>query len=641
MFKNLLVRFGIVKILANYHCLLALSAFVWVWLYNGEFWHKVNTYIAQNTHNLTICDTCKTNKANKAKSNSEISTTLTTLATPATVATTEAKNTKSAKQALPKLDNAHQSSSSHSTSSALSSPPPPPKIHTLEQNKINQCNASSTSPAKDSSTQSFARFWIKSSIFLATFLLLWTMLEIIMFRAYAKSLLGVFFVVAGVCSYFLDSLHISFSASIIDSFLQTNPREASDFLSPSFALHFGIFVALPLVILCATHLSTKLHSETLTPKSHKPKILLSLLASIALLYALQGTRIVDVFREQRLLFVLNPFAPIRASIDLAIDRATTPSHYTHLGEDATTNAKSKLFVLVIGESARAANFPYSGYERDTTPHTAKVKNLVYFSDFTSCGVITAISVPCLLTHYPRKSYTHRNLSLYSDSALDIAKKAGYEVYWVSNNGGECIGGVCARLDKEKIIYFNQSGQLDADMLPTIKSIITKNTLAKSNTLLVIQLQGSHGARYDLRYPKEFEIFSPVCANNELSQCQKSHIQNAYDNSLIYTDFVLASIISLLNHTAQADIALWYMSDHGESLGEYGQYMHGGFPYSLAPQVQKQIPSFMWFKSNRALTQKLQSIKDKPYSHDFVFHTLLGLLEINTKDYDKDLDIFSD
>lgn len=124
MFKNLLVRFGIVKILANYHCLLALSAFVWVWLYNGEFWHKVNTYIAQNTHNLTICDTHKTNEANKAKSNSEISTTLTTLATPTTVATTEAKNTK---QALPKLDNAHQSSSSHSTSSALSSPPPPLK----------------------------------------------------------------------------------------------------------------------------------------------------------------------------------------------------------------------------------------------------------------------------------------------------------------------------------------------------------------------------------------------------------------------------------------------------------------------------------------------------------------------------------
>ena len=468
------------------------------------------------------------------------------------------------------------------------------------------------------------------------------MLEILIFRAYAKSLLGVFFVVAGACSYFLDSLHISFSASIIDSFLHTNPREASDFLSPSFAIHFGIFSVLPLAILCASHFATKRHSKKrIIPKSLKPKILLILLASLALLYALQGTRIVDVFREQRLLVVLNPFAPIRSSIDLAIDRFQTPSHYTHLGEDATTRANNKLFVLVIGESARAANFPYSGYERDTTPYTAKAKNLVYFSDFTSCGVITAISVPCLLTHYPRKSYTHRNLSLYSDSVLDIAKKAGYEVYFVSNNGGECIGGVCIRLDKDKVIYFNQSGQLDADMLPTIKSIITKNTLSKSNALLVVQLQGSHGARYDLRYPKEFEIFSPVCANNELSQCQKSHIQNAYDNSLIYTDFVLDSIIYLLNEVAKADIALWYMSDHGESLGEYGQYMHGGFPYSLAPQVQKQIPSFLWFKSNPLLTQKLQALKDKPYSHDFVFHTLLRLLEIRTKDYDKDLDIFSD
>ena len=118
------MRFSIVEVLANYHCLLALSAFVWVWAYNGEFWHKVDIYIAQNTHNLTICDTLKTNEASKAKSNSEIST---TLATPTTLTTTQTKNTKSTqdtKQALHKLDNAHQSPSSHSTSSALSSPPP-------------------------------------------------------------------------------------------------------------------------------------------------------------------------------------------------------------------------------------------------------------------------------------------------------------------------------------------------------------------------------------------------------------------------------------------------------------------------------------------------------------------------------------
>ena len=625
------MRFDIVKRLANYHYLLALSAFVWVWLYNGEFWSKVDTYIAHN-----LCSANKTNQSNQAKIPITFSSTP-TLGTPATT------QTKSTKQALPTLDKAHQNQSSHSISSDLSlPPPPPPNNHTLGQNILdNDCISSPTNFASDTISHSFARFWLKSSIFIATFLLLWVMLEILCLSAYTKLLLGVLFVVAGVASYFLDSLHISFSASIIDSFLQTNPREASDFLSPSFALHFGIFAVLPLAILCAIHLATKGQSKIHTPKSHKLKILLSLLAILALLYALQGARIVDVFREQRLLFVLNPFAPIRASIDLATDRVQAPSHYTHLGEDATTNAKNKLFVLVIGESARAANFPYSGYERDTTPHTAKIQNLTHFSDFTSCGVITAISVPCLLTHYPHKSYTHRNLSLYSDSILDIAKKAGYEVYWVSNNGGKCVGDVCARLDKDKIIYFNQNRQLDADMLPTIKSIITKNTLAKSNTLLVVQLQGSHGARYDLRYPKEFEIFTPVCANNELSQCQKSHIQNAYDNSLIYTDFVLASIISALNHTAKADIALWYMSDHGESLGEYGQYMHGGFPYSLAPQVQKQIPSFLWFKSNPTLSQKLQSIKDKPYSHDFVFHTLLRLLEINTKDYDKDLDIFSD
>lgn len=477
------------------------------------------------------------------------------------------------------------------------------------------------------------------------------MCEVLIFRAYAKIFVGFLFVIAGVCSYFLDSLHISFSPAIIDSLLQTNWREASDFMSLSFFAHLVVFVLSPLFVLAILHYFTRQNLTSFQSLKaeivSKISILLSLAMLLIALYFAQGSKIIEVFKEKRLLFVINPFAPIRASIDFATDKIQLPSHYTFLGQDASTNAKNKIFVLVIGESARAANFQLNGYERQTNPYTSKRENLIYFRDFTSCGVITAISVPCMLSHYPRQSYTNRNLIFYSDSLLDVAKKAGYKVYFLSNNGGECIGGICNRLDTDKVIYFNKNGQFDGDMLEMIESIIsnaskdfnTKNNANNANnTLLVVHLQGSHGARYDLRYPKEFERFSPVCDNNELSQCEISHIYNAYDNSLIYSDFVLDSIIAMLEKSRLKDASLWYVSDHGESLGEYRNYMHGGFPYFLAPEVQKQIPSMLWFKQKSHISQNLASKKDNPYSHDFVFHTLLRLLEITTKDYDKDFDM---
>ena len=202
----------------------------------------------------------------------------------------------------------------------------------------------------------------------------------------------------------------------------------------------------------------------------KGAIIFALCVAISALYVAQGQKIIIAFKNQKLILVANPFAPIRAVADYVIRIIETPTTYTHLGDDAKTNAKNKLFVLVIGESARAQNFAYSGYEHDTNPYTKAIDNLIYFSDFTSCGVITAISVPCMLTTYTHKNYK-RNLSHYSDLLLDVAQKAGYSVFWISNNGGGCIGGVCDRLDKRNVIYFNKNGQMDGDMLGAIQKII--------------------------------------------------------------------------------------------------------------------------------------------------------------------------
>ena len=506
--------------------------------------------------------------------------------------------------------------------------------------------------------------FLKPLIFVAIFLLLWLMAEILCARIYAKIFIALLFIIAGIAGYFIDLLHIAMNADIIGAVLQSDSREVSDFLTPKIALHLACFVGIPLIALCFIKITKPPLKSAILQKC---AIIASLIALISALYLVQGKPIIMAFKNQKLIFVANPFAPIRAVADYTIKVIRTPSTYTNLGDDAITSAKNKLFVLIIGESARAQNFAHGGYERDTNPHTKNIKNLIYFSDFASCGVITAISVPCMLTTYTHKNYK-RNLSHYSDSLLDVAQKAGYETFWISNNGGVCIGGVCDRLNKENVIYFNKQGQLDGDMLATIERVITQhsqrfakavgggNRLKQSNTLhsdstsrdfkgesnntfIVIQLLGSHGARYDLRYPKEFEIFAPTCKNDVLGKCDKAHIRNAYDNSLIYTDFVVAQIIAMLQSATAVDSTLWYISDHGESLGEYNQYMHGGLPYAIAPNAQTQVPSYFWFKNPKDLHYAtLDARKNRSYSQDFVFHTLLTLLEIRTKDYDKSLDM---
>ena len=312
---------------------------------------------------------------------------------------------------------------------------------------------------------------LKPLIFFAIFLLLWLMAEILCARIYAKFFIALLFIIAGIAGYFIDLLHIEINADIIGAVLQSDSREVSDFLSPKIALHLAFFVGIPLIALYFVRIAKPQPKIALLQKSI---IIASLVVAISALYLTQGQQIIMAFKNQKLILVANPFAPIRATIDYIIAKIEMPNVYTKLGDDAITDAKNKIFVLVIGESARAQNFAHSGYERDTNPHTKNIKNLIYFSDFSSCGVITAISVPCMLTTYTHKNYK-RNLSHYSDSLLDVAQKAGYETFWISNNGGGCIGGVCDRLDKENVIYFNKQGQLDGDMLATIEGIITRHS----------------------------------------------------------------------------------------------------------------------------------------------------------------------
>ncbi|MCE3038555.1 phosphoethanolamine transferase [Helicobacter anatolicus] len=446
-----------------------------------------------------------------------------------------------------------------------------------------------------------------------------------------RYILAIFVLLGAFSAYYMDTYKISLNPMIIDSILHTNFREAKDFIHPMVFIKIFLLLALPYFFIFFIKISPSLLKTKLY-------LLFFYLFIILALFFSNEKNIIFAFKAYKpTIDMLNPIAPIRSTIRHFSTIYQTPKSYMHIGLDANLkpNDQAKIIVLVIGESARAKNFEYNGYNRATNPYTKTfAKNLINFEKFKSCGVITAISIPCMLTNLTHQNYTARNLSYYQDNILDIAKRVGYEVWWISNNGGECMGKVCQRLESDHISYYPDH-ILDGDMLPQIHSLI-KN--AQKNTFLVINLHGSHGAKYFERYPQNFSFFTPVCKDENLQNCSTNSLFNAYDNSLRYTDFVIAEILKVLT-TSPLPHLLWYVSDHGESLGEYNQYMHGGLPYALAPKEQTHIPSYIYLgKGFASYYKSLQSQQKNTLSHDFVFHTLLHFLNIQTKDYVNTLDL---
>ncbi|TLD88501.1 phosphoethanolamine transferase [Helicobacter sp. MIT 03-1614] len=460
--------------------------------------------------------------------------------------------------------------------------------------------------------------------------------EIISLRLSVKYVIGIVLLLCSVCGFYMDSLGVAFDEDIIQSIFETHIDEAFDLMSFGLIKYILLFGVFPIVLLTFIKLKKKPFVRAFTQKIVFIIILSMLIGGS---YGLWGKDIVFVFKAQKKLEkILNPIAPIR-SLFLYIQHSQEKQSFvpTLIAKDATLAKEipPQIVVFVIGESARSANFALNGYVKPTNPYTNTL-NVISFKEFYSCGVITAISVPCMLTNYTQETYTNRNLSLYINNILDIAQSVGYEVWYLGNNGGKCVGG-CDRNIKHTIIYPTDS--LDSVMLPDIKNIIANAHKMRQNTFIVVHQYGSHGASYSKRYPPDWTRFTPVCEEKELSKCTYEEIINAYDNSLVYSDWILAQMIENLQKVDDMRSMLWYVSDHGESLGELGQYMHGGLGYTLAPKYQKHIPSIMWFSTGwENAPAKARERINHHLSHDYVFHTLLHILGIHTQDYQQALDI---
>ncbi|MGL4600121.1 MAG: phosphoethanolamine transferase, partial [Plesiomonas sp.] len=307
--------------------------------------------------------------------------------------------------------------------------------------------------------------------------------------------------------------------------------------------------------------------------------------------------------------------------------------------------KPTLFFLLVGETARSQNYSLNGYGRPTNQYTTDL-GVISFKDVSSCGTATAVSVPCMFSNLGRADYDDIQAK-NQDNVLDILQRAGVDMLWKENDGG--CKGVCDRIPnvtldaKEKNGLCNGSTCYDGAFLLGLEDEIQNISGSK---MVALHLIGSHGPTYYLRYPKDKRHFIPDCQRSDIENCTQQELVNTYDNTILYTDFVISEIINMLKkYENKYNVAMLYLSDHGESLGENGLYLHGT-PYSLAPQYQTKVPMIAWFSEgfSKANNLDLVCLKKKAmtgrFSHDNLFNSLLGIMNVKTSIYQPELDIFN-
>lgn len=456
-----------------------------------------------------------------------------------------------------------------------------------------------------------------------------------------KPVLIVVTLVASLVAYFANNYGIVVDDNMIRNTIQTNINESSDLLNLKLILYFTLLGVVPSILIYIAKIN---YRGFKTEFISKIKVLVISIILMVLLLLSFGKYYASFFREHKVLrYYTNPTYWIYSAFHYAFNNDSSGNKKIKIiAPDANITSKDKkLIIMVVGEAARADHFSLNGYKKDTNP---KLQNddIIDFKNFYSCGTSTAYSVPCMFSVYNRKSYSH-NKALHTENVVDIlnsTKKVA--ILWRDNNSDSKGVALNVKYQDYKTPKNNKICDVecrDEGMLIGLDKFIQKNR--DKNILIVLHQMGNHGPAYYKRYPKRFEKFKPTCKTNQLDQCTKEQINNAYDNAILYTDYFLDKVINLLKKDGKdRESAMIYMADHGESLGEHGVYLHG-LPYFIAPEAQKHIGSIMWVNDKMRKTvnyDKLKSLENKKFSQDNLFHTLLGAFEVKTKVYKKSMDL---
>lgn len=487
------------------------------------------------------------------------------------------------------------------------------------------------------------------TLYLAMSVLFIAVLTALSVKYVTKPFFILLIVAAAIGSWFTDTFGVIVDSDMVRNALQTTPAEAQHLITPGFILHLLLFAVLPIGLLLWVRIDYRPMFTTIARNTAVVLACLVVFAGSA--FAFSKPYVTAIRQHKDIVKSLNPVTPIAGTIKFLM-QATEDANVVAqpLGTDAkivktaAATGKPRVTIVVAGETARAANFSLGGYGRMTNPELAK-RDIFYFPNTSSCGTATATSIPCMFSKFTRSDYSHRK-GLENENLVDLLAHAGAKVEWWENNTGS--KGVADRIAFTDFVKINDpkfctNGEcrddLFFDRLDIWLDSVTKDSV------LVLHTMGSHGPTYHQRYPDTFRRFTPDCQTAELGDCTDAEIVNAYDNSILFTDYVLATVIDKLKaRSGKIEAGMIYMSDHGESLGEHGLYLHGT-PYMLAPEFQTHIPFVLWIdpafaKSMRLDTACLARKVSGDYSHDNLFHSVLSMMNVSTGVYDPALDIFA-
>jgi lipid A ethanolaminephosphotransferase len=466
-----------------------------------------------------------------------------------------------------------------------------------------------------------------------------------------KPLMCLLLVTTAAALYFRVEYGTLLDADMVRNILETNRAEAAELMTSRLFLYVFLLGLLPAAVLS----SSRIEYRPIWPGILFKVRTTLVIAVAAILIALPFTQnLTSVFRQHReLLYVLMPFNYLSAGAEIGRKSLrSAKAEPVPFGTDARRIAarpshnERSLTVLVIGETARAANFSLNGYARDTNPELSKITGLINYSRVFSCGTATAQSLPCMFSGVGRAAFDQRQPGA-QQGLLHLLQRAGFSVLWRENQGG--CAGVCKGIPTEfmelagtrKLFEIGESR--DENLVAGLQE---KFDAIPGHAVIVLHMMGSHGPAYHKRYPAAFERFEPACKESQFSRCTRAEIISAYDNTIVYTDFVLAKLIELLqaNDRTGTPSSMIYVSDHGESLGEANAYLHG-LPYAIAPDVQKHVPMMIWLSPLLQAERHIDGgclgrSRHQALSHDHFFHSVLGLLDVGTSVYDRALDIFA-
>lgn len=486
------------------------------------------------------------------------------------------------------------------------------------------------------------------SIFFLLLIIINLLLTLLCSRYSYKVIYTLLFICSASSLYFISKYGILIDRDMIQNIVETRHAEAKDLINLSLIMYLLVLGILPIFVIYKIPIQFGSFKQEFFSKTKI--IVASLILIIALLFinyasfasmARSNRQISHLIIPTNFIFATVSFVKQHFKISHLPFKIITKE--AKLGDRWKTIKNKTVLVLVVGETARADRFGINGYEKQTTPHLA-TREINDFSQTYACGTSTAVSLPCMFSYLERENYS-QEMAKNTENLLDFFIKTNFSVQWRDNNTG--CKGLCDRAQEVDLTEVKDNplcstGEcFDEILLHNLKKQIVDNP---KNQIIVLHQKGSHGPSYYLRYPQSFEKFKPICKGNQLQKCSALEVNNTYDNTILYTDYFLDKTIDLLQDLpSNYNTSLIYISDHGESLGENNLYLHGT-PYFIAPDAQIHVPFLTWMSdsfSHQFNIDKscLENKRNNTFSHDNLFHSVLGLMQITTPVYKPEFDVF--